>query len=88
MKKIVYVLFAVLGFASGNAAAKAVASNQCSKLKNNKVPFMLILKKGENIHESITKCVNDAAINNANISGLGVIVEPTLGYYDLANKNT
>ncbi|MDO8955050.1 MAG: DUF296 domain-containing protein [Gammaproteobacteria bacterium] len=59
-----------------------VNSDSCTQLRGSSAPFILALKKGENLNQSILQCANDADLAGASVSGLGAIENPTLHYYD------
>ncbi len=59
----------------------AVDKNSCGKMLNNKKPFILILKRGDNLHASINQCAEDAHLQGASIQGLGQLDSPTLAHY-------
>lgn len=63
-----------------------VDSNSCKKLKGTDKPFMLVLKRGENVTQSILQCANDAELPSATLIGLGALENPTLEYYDFSAK--
>ena len=59
----------------------AVDKNSCEKMINSQAPFILVLNKGDKLHESITNCANDANLKAASISGLGQVQDPVLAYF-------
>lgn len=85
MKKTIS-LFALLGLMSAVNAKPVVDSSHCQQLKGYGSPFLLVLKKGESIFDSILRCANDAKLNNASIHGIGAIQDPTIAYYDLSKQ--
>lgn len=64
----------------------AADSQSCQKMKGIEKPFILVLKKGENISDAILQCVQDAAIPSATLSGLGALESPTLSYFNHDTK--
>jgi len=67
-------------------ASAVVNSSQCQTQANKQNPFMLVLQRGENIHQAILQCVTQAKLDNAAIRGIGAIENPTLAYFDLKKK--
>lgn len=59
----------------------AVDKNSCNKMLNNSEPFILILKNGEDLHESIKKCASEAKLQGAAIHGLGQLSDPIFAHY-------
>ncbi len=53
---------------------------------NVEKPFILALKIGENLFESILRAANDANLQAASISGLGALDDVTVAYYNLETK--
>lgn len=72
------VLSPVTGFALNTIA---VDKDSCSKMTNSKEPFVLVLKTGEKLHESIKKCAEDAQLVGASIQGIGQFLNPEFAYY-------
>lgn len=56
------------------------------KLLNTQKPFILVLKKGENLFEGILRCADAANLQAASISGLGALDDVTIAYYNLDTK--
>ena len=63
-----------------------IDSQSGKKVAGTTTPFILALKIGENLFESILRVANDAGINAASMSGLGAIDDVTLAYYHLDKK--
>lgn len=63
-----------------------VDSNSCAKLAGISLPFLLVLKRGESVIESILKCATAAKIDGAALMGLGALENPTIAYYNLETK--
>ena len=63
-----------------------VDSHSGSRFANSSKPFILALKKGENLFEAILRCANDANLQAASLSGLGALDEVTVAYYHLDRK--
>lgn len=79
--------FLMLGSAiAATPTVSAVDSHSCSKLKGSDKPFILALKKGDNIIEAITQCANEAQLAGASLSGVGALENPTLTYYNISTK--
>ncbi len=64
----------------------AINISQCKDAVGRTKPFILVLKKGEKLNQAIIQCMKDAKISSASLSGLGGIMDPKLGYYNL-NKH-
>jgi predicted DNA-binding protein with PD1-like motif len=47
---------------------------------------VLKLSKGEEVVESIVSFAKDHRITAASITGIGAVLDPVIGYYDLATK--
>ena len=86
MKKLTVVSTALMGtiFASSVWAGNisAVDSNQCGVMKGTNKPFLLVLRKGEQVQQAISRCANDAELQGATLSGLGALQPVTLRYFD------
>lgn len=65
-----------------NNPISIVTTDTCHLLKNSKMPFLLKLKKGESLFQSLTKCAEIMNITNAALSGIGALENPTLGNFD------
>lgn len=68
------------------APVAMVTTATCDKLINTDKPFILVLKKGENLFEGILHCANTINLKSATISGLGALDEVTVAYYYLSTK--
>lgn len=93
MKKTSLVIFLFFTLCSGASLAKqakpvsAVHVNECNQLLHQgNQPFILVLKKGEKIINSLMHCAKEAHISAASFSGLGALENPTLAYYNIKNK--
>jgi len=65
----------------------AVDSHSCGQLKGSTDPFILVLKKGENISKSIICCADDANLSGATLIGLGALENTSLSYFDHKKKS-
>lgn len=83
MSALLYTCSASLAMAS---SISAVDSHSCQQLKGAVDPFILVLKKGENIHKSILQCANDAKLSGATLIGIGALERTTLNYFDHKTK--
>ncbi len=63
-----------------------VDMENCHLLNSPKDPFILVLTRGEPLLESIRICMKRANIECASISGIGVLLNPTLSEFD-STKN-
>ena len=87
LKYLLLPLTSFLVISTTNAASlAAVNPDACKLLKNPTKPFILVVKRGDDLIESITNCANAANITSASLSGLGALEEPTLGYFNLSTK--
>ncbi|OGT50833.1 MAG: hypothetical protein A3E84_04925 [Gammaproteobacteria bacterium RIFCSPHIGHO2_12_FULL_42_13] len=100
MKQILVILAAVIGIvsasttvastASGNAvisSAIIVGKSSCAKLVNTTQPFILVLRSGDELLESVTQCAKDAKLASAAINGLGQLHNPSLAYFSKNPKD-
>lgn len=86
MKASKYLLTVlVLTTSIAKAAPSVVTTAQCQQVAN-KAPFILVLKEGQPLVESIIHCANNAQLKGASLSGIGQIQKPTLAYYNLTTK--
>lgn len=69
-----------------NTYAQAVDSNSCKGLKSPTTPFLVVIKKGQPLIETLTQCLTDAHVESASFHGLGALKDPTIAYYDLVHK--
>ncbi|MCD6047313.1 MAG: hypothetical protein K0S08_960 [Gammaproteobacteria bacterium] len=85
MKKLIHLvilpLCLITNFASASVTS-VVNSNTCASLRGSSAPFILYLRKGENINAAILQCAQNAKWQSAALSGFGAIENPTLHYYD------
>jgi len=89
MKRLLMTMTAItaLGIVSlSDAATSVVNSNQCQRLAGTTTPFLLVLKKGEDLKKSIERCAINAKLKSASISGLGALQNTTLNYFNHAKK--
>ena len=65
------------------AAAPVIVVNKvsCKRVAQTLRPFILVLKRGDNLLKSITQCAQDAKLKGASFSGLGQLFDPKLAYY-------
>ncbi len=49
--------------------------------------FMVVLKQGEKLIESLTAVLKEKEIQGANLTAIGAVKDVELGYYDLHHKN-
>lgn len=63
-----------------------VTTTTCSRLAHTTEPFILVLKKGENLFEGILACANAIQLKSATFSGLGALDEVSVAYYNLSTK--
>ncbi|GEM_PF-567769 len=83
------IISSLMFIAASNSQANnlsAVNVGTCKKLAGTDKPFILVLKRKENVMHSIIRCATDAHITSAFLSGLGALESPTLGYYNLKEK--
>src|SRR3990167_10014925 len=71
----------LLSFNANASHYAAVNKDHCVRMQHTTKPFILVLNRGENIHESINQCASDAKIKAASLSGLGQLEHPTLAYF-------
>jgi len=63
-----------------------IDSQSGKKVANTTQPFILALKMGEDLFESILRCADAANLRSASISGLGALDDVTVAYYNLETK--
>lgn len=71
---------------SGIDVMSAIDTESCDKLKGVNSPFILVLHRGENITESLISCAQTMEIQSAAISGVGILENPVIAYFNLARK--
>ena len=90
MHKLLFPLLILLGLSLSNLAhaqsLSAVDAGSCNKMQNSSAPFILVLKHGEEVGSSITHCMKQANISSAYLTGLGMLENPTLGYFNMKSK--
>jgi predicted DNA-binding protein with PD1-like motif len=69
-----------------NANPAVIDSNSGKQVENTEKPFILVLKPGENLFDSILRCADAANIKSASISGLGGLCDISLAYYNLETQ--
>lgn len=69
-------------YAQAQYPTSAVDSSHCAVMKNNQKPFLLVLRKGEQVQSAIQQCASDAELKGAALFGLGAFDPVTLRYYD------
>ncbi len=82
---LVGLLAVTLTTAKPISTTRIVYSNQCQNIPPMQ-PFMLILKKDQDVFKAIKTCISAANIHGGSISGIGAIENPTLGFYNLKKK--
>lgn len=65
---------------------RVVSPDRCATLRGTVDPFMVVLKRGDDVLASLSTCLEEARVMGASIVGLGAIEDPVLGFYDLAKK--
>lgn len=90
MKKTAKILTAsLISLASAPVFANnfsAVNLANCVKKIGTHDPFILVLKRGEPVTDSITRCASAAKIKAASINGIGSVEKPTIAFYNLDRK--
>lgn len=61
-------------------------SQSGDKATNIEQPFILVLKRGENLFSSLTHFIVEANLQAASISGLGALDDVTIAFYHLDRK--
>jgi len=64
-----------------------VFSNQGEEIVGIEQPFMLILKKGEEVWTTLQRFAEKAQLKGAAISGIGALTDVELGYYSKEDKD-
>lgn len=92
MRRALFSLLVVVGASGGisvsvaHAETHVVSSTQCAEVAGSKAPFMLILKRGEEINDAVKRCLAAAKVKGAAVTGLGAVEDPQLGYFQLQKK--
>ena len=89
MKGSIYLLTALLSVAVEATAANSIAAvsvNQCNKLTGTSSPFILVLKTGQPVIESVAICATKARLPGAFFSGTGQVQKLTLSYYNATTR--
>jgi predicted DNA-binding protein with PD1-like motif len=68
------------------ASPAIVDTNTCHQLVGTDKPFILGIKKGENLFKSILHCADVIGLPAASISGLGALDDVTVAFYYLETK--
>lgn len=87
MKKMMISATLLLLSTSSMAAKLAMNPHSCKAVRGSHEPFMLVLKKGDDVVKAITQCAKDANIQGATIMGLGALDHVTLNYFDHVTKH-
>lgn len=75
------------GTFSAQAESGVATEGNCNKFANSTQPFVLELKPGMELVESVAECVKQAKIIRAGIFGVGDLVDPTVLYFNLETKH-
>jgi uncharacterized protein len=59
--------------------------SSCTKKGCDK-PFMLIVEKGKRLIEAIIQCADSSQINSASLYGIGALMNPELGFFDINSQ--
>ncbi len=65
-----------------NEHVSAVTTDTLHLLTDSTAPFLLKLKKGESLFESLAKCAEILKLPSAALSGIGALENPVLGNFD------
>ncbi len=74
-------LFLAVSSSIASASSAVVTQASCGRLANSTQPFILVLNSGDDLRESINRCVKDAKLKGASVSGLGQLHNPALAYF-------
>lgn len=86
MKKIIPLLFVLSATLVNAATISTVNSHSCKQVKGSEKPFILVLKKGEDVTTALAQCANDAKLAGASLTGIGALENPKLDYFNLETK--
>ncbi len=67
-------------------APSLVTLDTCAQLAGTDKPFILVLRLGDNLHESVVRAADKMNLKSASISGLGALDDVTVAYYHLDRK--
>jgi predicted DNA-binding protein with PD1-like motif len=84
-KQIVLLMLALLSEVAQARDVPVVNSASCYYV-NGRDPFILALKKGEKIPDAILQCAHDVNMKAASLSGLGLLKDPIIAYYNINKK--
>lgn len=68
------------------ATQSAVNSKTCKKLTGTNSPFILVLRRDQNLFDAINQCLHDMHVPAASFSGVGALKNVTAGFYNPAKK--
>lgn len=87
MRFLAFLTILSLSFSGAFASDVGVVNSKtCAKLSSPKEPFILLLNMDEKLPDALIECADAAGIKSASISGLGLLKDPTIAYYDLSKK--
>lgn len=69
-----------------NFEPSAVTVDSCHKITNPTSPFILVIRKGEKLIDSLIKCAEITNIHGASLLGIGAVENPILGNYNFETK--
>jgi len=81
MKKMTAITALSFALTAHAGTYAAVDKNSCQNRANTTEPFILVLSQGDKLHDSLTRCANDANLQAASVSGLGQVHNPILAYF-------
>ncbi len=86
--KTIFLTTIGLTINAANAAERTsvVGSDSCQKLAGTQKPFILVLKKGEEIFTAITQCTTVMHLQAASFSGVGAFANPVYGHLNTKIK--
>jgi uncharacterized protein len=85
MRFLTVITSVCLLISAGAQAAEqsSVQAGSCKQMVGAKQPFILVVKRGQEVMSAIQRCATDAQLNAATLSGIGALENPTLGFYRL-----
>jgi len=92
MNKYILLFNLVLLYITSPIAQAAIPTTRivnpdaCKSMANSTKPFVLVLHSGDKIIKSIVDCAKDANLTAASLTGLGLLANPKLSYYNLQTK--
>ena len=83
---VIFLCIINLFYMQSSYAITVVNAHSCQRMHGVQRPFLLVIKRGDDINQTITQCANAARLPGAILMGIGAIKDPTLAYFNLTTK--